>query len=167
MTSNGMIRGLVITVSDRPADETRPDETGPFVVDRLRSAGFDVPNAEVIPDGDDPVGAALQDALRAGVDFVLTLGGTGVGPRDQTPEGTAPLLSQPLPGIGEEIRRAGMRKTPTAVLSRGLTGIAEHGGHRAFVANLAGSAGAAEDGLGVLVPLIPHIVDQLSGGDHE
>jgi molybdopterin biosynthesis enzyme MoaB len=89
-----------------------------------------------------------------------------VGPRDRTPEGTAPLLVQQLPGVVEEIRRAGLQKTPTAVLSRGLAGIAEHDGHRAFVANLAGSGGAAKDGLALLVPLIPHIVDQLAGGDH-
>jgi molybdenum cofactor synthesis domain-containing protein len=161
-----MIRGTVLTVSDRSAAELREDVTGPLVVSRLRAAGFDVSESRVVPDGEDSVREALTEELAAGTDFVVTLGGTGVGPRDQTPEGTAPLLVAELPGIAEELRRVGLRTVPTAVLSRGLAGIAEAGERRAFVVNIPGSRGAAEDGLTVLVPLIPHIVDQLSGGDH-
>jgi molybdenum cofactor synthesis domain-containing protein len=161
-----MIRGTVLTVSDRSAAELREDVTGPLVVSRLRAAGFDVSESRVVPDGEVSVQEALTEALTAGTDFVLTLGGTGVGPRDQTPEGTAPLLDAELPGIAEELRRVGLRTVPTAVLSRGLAGIATAGGGRAFVVNVPGSRGAAEDALTVLVPLIPHIVDQLSGGDH-
>ncbi len=161
-----MIRGTVLTVSDRSAAELREDVTGPLVVSRLRAAGFDVSESRVVPDGVDSVQEALTEALAAGTDFVLTLGGTGVGPRDQTPEGTAPLLVAELPGIAEELRRVGLRTVPTAVLSRGLAGIAEAGERRAFVVNIPGSRGAAEDGLTVLVPLIPHIIDQLTGGDH-
>jgi molybdenum cofactor synthesis domain-containing protein len=161
-----MIRGTVLTVSDRSAAELREDVTGPLVVSRLRAAGFDVSESQVIPDGEDSVREALTAALTAGTDFVMTLGGTGVGPRDLTPEGTAPLLGAQLPGIAEELRRVGLRTVPTAVLSRGLAGIAEAGERRAFVVNVPGSRGAAEDGLTVLIPLIPHIVDQLTGGDH-
>jgi molybdenum cofactor synthesis domain-containing protein len=161
-----MIRGTVLTVSDRSAAELREDVTGPLVVAGLRAAGFDVAEALVIPDGEESVQEALTEALADGTDFVLTLGGTGVGPRDRTPEGTAPLLVAELPGIAEELRRVGLRTVPTAVLSRGLAGIAEAGERRAFVVNVPGSRGAAEDGLTVLVPLIPHIVDQLTGGDH-
>jgi molybdenum cofactor synthesis domain-containing protein len=161
-----MIRGTILTVSDRSADQVREDVTGPLVVSRLRAAGFDVSEPRVIPDGDDSVRTALTDVLATSVDFVLTLGGTGIGPRDQTPEGTAPLLAAELPGIIEELRRVGLRTVPTAVLSRGLAGIAKTPGGRAVIVNLPGSRGAAEDGLAVLVPLIPHIVDQLSGGDH-
>ena len=160
------MRGTVITVSDRASAASRADETGPFVVGRLRAEGFEVPDAVVIADGEESVGDALSDAVRGGTDFVLTLGGTGVAPRDRTPEGTAPLLVQHLPGIAEEIRRVGAEKVPAAVLSRGLAGIAEHDGHRALVVNLAGSAGAAKDGLTVLLPLIPHLIEQLAGGDH-
>lgn len=161
-----MIRGTVLTVSDRSAAELREDVTGPLVVSRLRAAGFDVAEASVIPDGEESVHEALTEVLAAGTDFVVTLGGTGLSPRDKTPEGTAPLLVAELPGVAEELRRIGMRTVPTAALSRGLAGIAESGDHRAFVVNVPGSRGAAEDGLTVLVPLIPHIVDQLAGGDH-
>jgi molybdenum cofactor synthesis domain-containing protein len=161
-----MMRGTVITVSDRASNATRPDETGPLVVGQLRTAGIEVPDAIVIADGEASVSAALADAFRDGTDFVLTLGGTGVAPRDRTPEGTAPHLVQQLPGIAEELRRVGAQKVPTAVLSRGLAGVADHDGHRALVVNLAGSAGAAKDGLTVLLPLLPHLVEQLSGGDH-
>jgi molybdenum cofactor synthesis domain-containing protein len=161
-----MIRGTVLTVSDRSSAELREDVTGPLVVSRLRSAGFDVAEPQVIPDGEASVHEALTEALAAGTDFVVTLGGTGVGPRDRTPEGTAPLLATEIPGIAEELRRVGTRTVPTAALSRGLAGIAVSGGRRAFVVNIPGSLGAAEDGLTVLVPLIPHIVDQLAGGDH-
>lgn len=160
------MRGMVVTVSDRASTANRVDETGPLVVGQLREAGFDVPDAVVIADGQNSVSAALSDAIGAGADFILTLGGTGVSPRDQTPEGTAPHLVQNLPGIAEEIRRVGTQKVPTAVLSRGLAGIAEHDGHRTVVVNLAGSTGAAKDGLAVLLPLIPHLVEQLAGGDH-
>jgi molybdenum cofactor synthesis domain-containing protein len=160
------MRGTVITVSDRASTDARPDETGPFVVSELRAAGFDVSDALVIPDGEQSVSGALHDAVRNGADFVLTLGGTGVGPRDRTPEGTAPHLVQRLPGIAEEIRRVGAQQVPTAALSRGLAGITAHHGRRALVVNLAGSTGAAKDGLTVLLPLIPHLVDQLAGGDH-
>jgi len=161
-----MIRGTVLTVSDRSAAELREDVTGPFMVSRLRAAGFDVAGPQVIPDGERSVQDALTEALGTGADFVVTLGGTGIGPRDRTPEGTAPLLTTELPGIAEELRRVGLRTVPTAALSRGLAGIAEAGERRAFVVNVPGSRGAAEDGLAVLVPLIPHIVDQLAGGDH-
>lgn len=161
-----MIRGTVLTVSDRSAADLRDDVTGPLVVSRLRAAGFDVAEARVIPDGEDSVREALTEALSAGIDFVMTLGGTGVGPRDQTPEGTAPVLIAELPGVAEELRRIGLRTVPTAVLSRGLAGIAKAGERRAFVVNVPGSRGAAEDGLTVLVPLIPHVIDQLTGGDH-
>lgn len=161
-----MIRGNVLTVSDRSAAELREDVTGPLVVAGLRAAGFDVAEAQVIPDGAESVQEALTEALATGADFVVTLGGTGVGPRDLTPEGTAPVLVANLPGIAEELRRIGAHTVPTAVLSRGLAGIAEAGDRRAFVVNVPGSRGAAEDALTFLVPLIPHIVDQLSGGDH-
>jgi len=161
-----MIRGTVLTVSDRSSAAEREDATGPFVVSRLRAAGFDVADAQVIPDGAASVRTSLIEALNAGTDFIVTLGGTGVAPRDQTPDGTAPLLSVEMPGIAEELRRVGARHVPTAVLSRGVAGIAESNERRTLVVNLPGSRGAAEDGLTVLVPLIPHIVDQLLGGDH-
>lgn len=155
---------VVITVSDRSARGERADASGPRAVDLLTEAGYAV-SARVVPDGAHSVRDALQDAIDGGARFIVTSGGTGVGPRDQTPEGTRLLLVQELPGISEHLRREGAREHPTAVLSRGLAGIAGHAA-RALVVNLPGSVNAVEEGVAVLLPLVAHVIDQLDGGDH-
>ena len=116
----------------------------------------------MVRDGADSVSVAIRAAIDDGADVVITTGGTGVGPRDLTPEGTAPLLTREIPGIAEELRRVGATKTPMAVLSRGLAGIAGS----TLVVNLPGSVKAVDEGMDVLLPLVPHILDQLGGGDH-
>src|SRR5690606_36753540 len=115
------------------------------------------------PDGAESVGAALRETLAAGARFVITSGGTGVGPRDETPEGTRPLLVKELPGIAEALRGHGYARVPTAALSRGLAGVTAEG---ALVVNLPGSEGGVTYGLEVLLPLVPHVLHQLAGGDH-
>lgn len=158
---SGGWRARVIVASNRASAGVYADTSGPLLVDGLRELGAVVDEPVVVPDGE-PVESALRRAVAESVDVVLTSGGTGVSGTDRTPEVTRRVLDYEVPGIAEELRRYGATKVPTAVLSRGLAGVAGH----TFVANLPGSRGGAKDGLAVLGPLLPHLVDQLRGGDH-
>jgi molybdenum cofactor synthesis domain-containing protein len=151
----------VIAASNRAAAGVYEDTTGPVIVEWLRERGYQVPDPIVVPDGD-PVGVALSDAVAADVHVVITTGGTGISPTDRTPEATRQVLDYEVPGVADAIRAAGLPAVPTAVLSRGLAGVAGH----TFVVNLPGSTGGVRDGLGVLADLLDHAVEQLAGGDH-
>ena len=157
-----MSTARVITVSDRSSRGERPDASGPLLVSLLRELGLDVAEPVVVPDEVD----AVQDALRAAAasyDLVVTTGGTGLSPRDVTPEATAPLLDREVPGIGEALRQRNAGAVPTAVLSRGLVGTIG----ATLVVNLPGSTGGVRDGVQVLAPVLEHALAQLRGrGDH-
>ncbi|THG31346.1 MogA/MoaB family molybdenum cofactor biosynthesis protein [Glaciibacter flavus] len=159
-------RAVVITVSDRSARGRRADVSGPRAVELLRAAGWMADEPRVVPDGEASVREALSAALADGARLIVTSGGTGIAPRDETPEGTRPLLVRELPGIAEELRRRGAETVPTAVLSRGLAGIAAGSAGEALVVNLPGSVDAVEEGIAVMLPLAAHVIDQLDGRDH-
>jgi molybdenum cofactor synthesis domain-containing protein len=152
----------VVVASNRAAEGTYEDTTGPVIVAALEEAGFAVTGPHVVPDGE-PVGEAIRAALEGGARAVLTTGGTGLTPTDLTPEVTRPLLDREVPGIPEAIRAYGIANgVPTAALSRGLAGVAG----QALVVNLPGSRGGVKDGLAVVVPLLRHAVEQIVGSDH-
>ena len=159
-------RAVVITVSDRSARGRRADVSGPRAVELLRAAGWTLDEPRVVPDGEASVREALSAALADGARLILTSGGTGIAPRDETPEGTRPLLVRELPGIAEELRRRGAETVPTAALSRGLAGIAAGSAGEALVVNLPGSVDAVEECIAVVLPLAAHVIDQLDGRDH-
>jgi molybdenum cofactor synthesis domain-containing protein len=151
----------VITASNRASAGVYADSGGPVIVAWLRERGYDCPDAAVVPDGE-PVGEALRAAVDDGADVVITTGGTGISPTDATPEVTRALLDYEVPGLADAIRAAGAPTVPTAVLSRGLSGVVG----RTLVVNLPGSTGGVRDGLTVLDGVLDHAVDQLRGGDH-
>ncbi|HSE54465.1 MAG TPA: MogA/MoaB family molybdenum cofactor biosynthesis protein [Nocardioidaceae bacterium] len=156
------MKATVITASNRAAAGVYDDTTGPLIVDALSALGFEVTGPVVVPDGQ-PVGDAIRAAVDSGARAVLTTGGTGLTPTDLTPEVTRPLLDREVPGIAEAIRAYGGAKgVPTAALSRGLAGVCGD----ALVVNLPGSRGGVKDGLAVVVPLLVHAVEQITGSDH-
>jgi molybdenum cofactor synthesis domain-containing protein len=151
----------VIVASNRAWAGVYADSSGPILVTGLRQLGFEVDDPVVVPDGD-PVGAAIRAAVADGIDAVITSGGTGITPTDRTPDVTRAILDYEIPGIAEAVRGHSRDRVPTAVLSRGLAGVAG----RTIVVNLPGSTGGARDGLAVLRSVLVHAVEQLGGGDH-
>ncbi|KRF37023.1 MogA/MoaB family molybdenum cofactor biosynthesis protein [Nocardioides sp. Soil805] len=158
----GQLLAAVVVASNRAAAGVYDDATGPVIVDWLVEQGFACDAPAVVPDGD-PVGEAIRAAVDAGARVVLTTGGTGLTPTDRTPEATRPLLDREVPGIAEAIRAYGLQAgVPTAMLSRGLAGVAG----QCLVVNLPGSRGGVRDALAVLGPVLRHAAEQVVGSDH-
>jgi len=155
-------RATVLVASTRASTGVYPDDTGPLIADWLARRRFTERTLVVVADGP-PFQAALADAVGRQWELILTTGGTGISPTDRTAEDTVTVLDYQIPGIAEEIRRVGAAKVPTAVLSRGVAGVAG----RTLVVTLPGSKGGVKDGLAVLDGVLDHALDQLAGGDHQ
>jgi len=148
----------VVVASTGGAAGTREDTTGPRIAAWLTDHGYAVDAVSIVSDQD--VAAELARVVATSPAVIITTGGTGLSPTDQTPEATVPLLDRELPGVAEAIRARGLTKTPTAALSRGVAGTA----NGTVVVNLPGSSGGVKDGLAVLDGLLDHLVAQIAGG---
>ncbi|QDO86974.1 MogA/MoaB family molybdenum cofactor biosynthesis protein [Ornithinimicrobium ciconiae] len=160
---------LVITVSDRAASGSREDRSGPRLVERFREAGYAVTGPRLVTDGVEPVGDGLRAGLAEGFGLIATTGGTGVSPRDFTPEATRTLVTRELVGVAEYLRSEGAHHTPLATLSRGVVGVADSDDPDVtgtLLVNLPGSLTGVEQSMDALLPLLPHILSQIIGWDH-
>lgn len=156
--SAGSRRAAVLTVSDGVFHGTRNDDSGRVLAEALSEAGFEVAERRVVPDETSDIRAALVELTQAH-DLVLTTGGTGLGPRDITPEATAAVIERPAPGFAEAMRADGRTKTQMAILSRGISGVLND----SLVVNFPGSPKACREGLEVVLPLFGHALDLITG----
>ncbi|MHB8589031.1 MAG: MogA/MoaB family molybdenum cofactor biosynthesis protein [Candidatus Dormibacteraceae bacterium] len=149
----------VVTVSDRVTANKMADESGPALVRILKRDRFEVSGPEVVPDSKERIAAAIVAAAVNGADVVVTTGGTGLGPRDVTPQATASVIDFEVPGIGEAMRRAGAASTQMAALSRAMAGVRGH----TLIINVPGSIKGATESLEAVMPVLDHAIRLLHG----
>jgi molybdopterin adenylyltransferase len=149
----------VLTSSDMGAEGLREDTSGQAIKEIFLELGFSLARYEVVPDEKEIIAARLAEWADSGeVDLVITTGGTGLGPRDVTPEATQSVIARPVPGISEAMRQAGLRQTPMAMLSRGVSGLRGN----CLIVNLPGSPRAVRECLESVVDVIPHALETLT-----
>ena len=158
-----MIRAVVITVSDRCARGEQRDESGAALVELLKETGAEVLATEILTDDLEPLAEKLRDyADRADVNLIMTTGGTGFSPRDNTPEATRAVIEREAPGLAEAMRIETLKQTPLAMISRGVCGIRS----RALIINLPGSPKGVRESFAVIKPVLAHAVSVLAGQAH-
>ncbi len=154
----------VLTLSDKGALGEREDLCGPLIKEALLKAGFQVLASRILPDEYEEILVVLVDWVdRKGLDLIITTGGTGLSPRDVTPEATRAAIEKEVPGIAEAIRAEGLKHTPFAMLSRGIAGIRK----QSLIINLPGSPKAVEESLGVILPVLKHALEKIKGSTKE
>lgn len=154
------MRAAVVTISDTCYTGQREDVSGPLLCTLAEEMGAEVVRQAIVPDERDDIVALLVNLTDAlALDLVLTTGGTGVTPRDVTPEATKVVIKREVPGLAEALRFQGYRHTPLAVISRGVAGVRG----RTLIVNLPGNPKAVEQGMETLMPILPHAVQMIRG----
>ncbi|MFC2012795.1 molybdenum cofactor biosynthesis protein B [Chloroflexota bacterium] len=150
----------ILTISDKGSQGQRYDKSGEVIRDMLSALGADIAKHEIVPDERDIIAARLADwADKGAVDVIVTTGGTGLGPRDVTPEATLAVVDKEVTGLAEAMRAETFHITPSAILSRAVAGVRG----RCLIVNLPGSPKAVRECLGVILPVIPHAVEIIKG----
>jgi len=158
------LRVAVITISDSVSAGKSEDKSDPAVIARCRELGWEIKSSLVIPDDPPSIREQLREFADSGrVDLILTTGGTGLSPRDSTPEATIAVADRLVPGFAEEMRRKGMEKTPRAILSRAVAAVR----HKSLILNLPGSPKGAVESLDALADLLPHSIAIIHGARHD
>ena len=158
MRSSSLKTASVLTISDSSSVGQRKDLSGPAIVRELEAAGFKVVHTSVLPDEKDAISARLIECSEV-TRLVVTTGGTGIAPRDVTPEATQAVCERVIDGIAEKMRTEGAKKTPLAALSRGVCGVRG----KALLLNLPGSPAAAMESLQAVIGILPHALELLDG----
>jgi molybdenum cofactor synthesis domain-containing protein len=155
-----LIQAGVITLSDKGSRGEREDLSGPEVIRMLREAGIETVHSEIIPDEAEFIAAKLIEfADVRGLDLVVTTGGTGVSPRDVTPDATLQVIDREIPGMAEAMRRESILKTPHAMISRAVAGIRG----TTLIVNLPGSPKGVRENLAVILPALTHAIEKIKG----
>ncbi len=159
-----MIRAAIITLSDKGAAGKRVDESGRLIREMMRGADITVSHSEILPDEKYLIVDALMRLAASGtIDLILTTGGTGVSPRDVTPEATREVIDREIPGMAEAMRAESLKKTPHAMISRAVVGIR----NQTLIVNLPGSPRAARENLLVILPALQHAIEKIRGDRSE
>jgi len=157
-----MIKVAILTLSDRASQGLRKDESGEIIKEMIKDLNAELIEYEVLPDERDLIKERLI-ALSKEADLILTTGGTGVSPRDVTPDATREVIDYEIPGMAEAMRQEGMRHTPFAMISRAVAGVRG----RTLIVNLPGSPGGVRDCLSVIRDVIPHAIEKIKGSKEE